>query len=71
MREIIKAAVHRGAFLVTGVTGSGRSSAMAAAATRPSDFELKRRMFGGGGGAPPAQPETASAGVGGGLEFMR
>jgi twitching motility protein PilT len=42
-----------------------------AAASRPSDFELKLRMFGGGGGGPAAQPEEAAAGAGSGLEFMQ
>ena len=41
-----------------------------AAASRPSDFELKLRMFGGGGGAPAAA-EPAGAGVSSGLEFLQ
>jgi twitching motility protein PilT len=41
-----------------------------AAASRPSDFELKLRMFGGAGGAPPPQ-ETAGAAASVGLDFIQ
>ena len=42
-----------------------------AAASRPSDFELKLRMFGGPGGTPPAQDGPAGAGVGVTLDFIQ
>ena len=43
-----------------------------AAASRPSDFELKLRMFGGSAGAPPAQEtEAAGAGIGVNLDFIQ
>ena len=43
-----------------------------AAASRPSDFELKLRMFGGSAGAPPAQEaEPAAAGIGVTLDFIQ
>jgi twitching motility protein PilT len=43
-----------------------------AAASRPSDFELKLRMFGGSAGAPPAQEtEPAGAGIGVNLDFIQ
>jgi twitching motility protein PilT len=43
-----------------------------AAASRPSDFELKLRMFGGGAGAPPAQEaEPAGAGTGVNFDFIQ
>jgi twitching motility protein PilT len=42
-----------------------------AAASRPSDFELKLRMFGGSGGAPPTQDEPAAAGIGVTLDFIQ
>jgi twitching motility protein PilT len=44
-------------------------SAAMAAASRPSDFELKLRMFGGGQGAPPAEDAPAAT-VGAGLDFL-
>ena len=43
-----------------------------AAASRPSDFELKLRMFGGSAGAPPAQEtEPAGDGIGVHLDFIQ
>jgi twitching motility protein PilT len=43
-----------------------------AAASRPSDFELKLRMFGAAAGAPPAQEaEPAGAGIGVNLDFIQ
>jgi twitching motility protein PilT len=43
-----------------------------AAASRPSDFELKLRMFGGSAGAPPAQQtEPAGAGIAVNLDFIQ
>jgi twitching motility protein PilT len=43
-----------------------------AAASRPSDFELKLRMFGGSPSAPPAQEiEGAGAGIGVDLDFIQ
>ena len=42
-----------------------------AAASRPSDFELKLRMFGGSAGAPPQEAEPAGAGIGVTLDFIQ
>ncbi|HYC49657.1 MAG TPA: PilT/PilU family type 4a pilus ATPase [Gemmatimonadaceae bacterium] len=42
-----------------------------AAASRPSDFELKLRMFGGGAGAPAPAEEPAGAGISSGLDFIQ